>query len=75
MQTENQIRALVDLFWQWIVFVSYVINVQVNANKAKVEESRIVDDSQKSYRAVVDQAESQSSVWWTRIVDAGGVEV
>ena len=75
MQTENQIRAVVDLFWQWIVFVSYVINVQVNANKAKVEESRIVDDSQKSYRAVVDQAESQSSVWWTRIVDAGGVEV
>ena len=75
MQTENQIRAVVDLFWQCIVFVSYVINVQVNANKAKVEESRIVDDSQKSYRAVVDQAESQSSVWWTRIVDAGGVEV
>ena len=75
MQTESQIRAVVDLFWQWIVFVSFVINVQVNANKAKAEESRIVDGFQKSYQAVVDQAESQSSVWWTRIVDAGGVEV
>ena len=52
-----------------------VINVQVNANNAKAEESRLVDGFQKSYQAVVDQAESQSSVWWTRIVDAGGVEV
>ena len=26
MQTENLIRAVVDLFWQCIVFVSYVIN-------------------------------------------------
>ena len=36
-------------FGQCIVFVSYVINVQVNANKAKAGESRIVDGFQKSY--------------------------